>query len=85
MVFGKGVRGGVLIHFFSLFFFSFCGFVLYTCFFVVGPLGNQGGNGPLCAARKFFESGSLLSTSFVVDRRRELFGSQHQQGWLLKV
>lgn len=44
-----------------------------------------GGNGPLCAARKFFDSGSLLSTSFVVDRRRELFGSQHQQGWLLKV
>ena len=84
MVFGEGVRGGVLIHFFSLFFFSFCVCFVYV-FFFVGPLENQGGNGPLCAARKFFDSGSLLSTSFVVDRRRELFGSQHQQGWLLKV
>ena len=44
-----------------------------------------GGNGPLCAIKKFFDSKSLLSKSFVVDRRRELFGSQHQQGWLLKV
>jgi len=44
-----------------------------------------GGNGPLCAIRKFFDFKSLLSKSFVVDRRRELFGSQHQQGWLLKV
>ena len=44
-----------------------------------------GGNGPLCAIKKFFDFKSLLSKSFVVDRRRELFGSQHQQGWLLKV
>lgn len=70
--------------FFLCSFFLFVGLCCIRVFFV-GAMENQGGNGPLCAARKFFDSGSLLSTSFVVDRRRELFGSQHQQGWLLKV
>ena len=57
--------------------FFFSSFLLYSF--------HKGGNGPLCAVKKFFESASLLSKSFVVDRRRELFGSQHQQGWLLKM
>ena len=44
-----------------------------------------GGRGPLCAVRRFFEEMPELARDFVVDRRREYLGSQHQQGWLLKM
>ena len=44
-----------------------------------------GGRGPLCAVRRFFEEMPVLAQGFVVDRRREYLGSQHQQGWLLKM
>jgi cephalosporin hydroxylase len=44
-----------------------------------------GGRGPLCAVHRFFEEMPELARDFVVDRRREYLGSQHQQGWLLKM